>query len=70
MHTGRPHDGVGISTLEEATVPISPPEERPDIYDDYDFPPEPRNLSPAYIESVMPDHLRREACDTEGDCLP
>ena len=38
-------------------MPVPTSEERPDLYDAYDFPAEPKELSPEYLDRVLPEHL-------------
>ncbi|MGA3887659.1 hypothetical protein ACI2S3_02885 [Ralstonia nicotianae] len=44
-------------------MPIPTPEERPDLYDDYDFQEPKTPMSEAYWNRVMPEHLKKRIAE-------
>ena len=44
---------------ESKAEPMAKPDPKaPAVSDEYDNPEKPRNLSPGYIDSILPDHIR------------
>jgi hypothetical protein len=44
--------------MEKEKKPMPSQQERPDIYDNYDFPPGSAKLSQGYKDSVLPDAVK------------